>query len=509
MSIQSLVMSKPALATLFMSRASEAIHENSGRRTASRALEAAIRRTVAYPAFLIENGIDPERALSPEVFGELPLMDKKSYVERFPLQQRVLDGKLASGYTIEKSSGYSGATNYWLRTPEEDALIPSYMEFAFRQFYRLDLRSTLLVMGMALGTWTAGMKLSQALREVAATGKYPLTVITPGIDLDEILQTVGDLSSSYDQTVIVAYPPFAKVIIDEGIRRGIDWKSLNVRLAVGGEGFSEEWRAHLGDKLGHDTSRDLLAVSSGFGAADLGASVGREYPVTVLIRQLAAADTALARELFGGGEVPSLFQYSPSGTYIEEVDGQLVFTVKSGVPLVRYAIGDRGGVIPFGRMTSVLEDHGYDVAARLQELGYERGDLWRLPFFYCLGRTDGVVFVGGVNVYPENVATALSSLDDEHVLGHKLATTLSEDGFTQRLLVLVEYKADSLSDVEREQLAARYRPVIVDGIARDNSEYRRLRQVAAELAEPVVHVYPTGGGPFAEDVGKIKRKYVL
>jgi phenylacetate-CoA ligase len=509
MSIQSLVMSKPSLASLFMSHAGESVHENGGRRTAVHAVEAAVKRTTAYPAFLIENGIDPEQALRPETFAQLPLITKKSYIERYPLQARCLDGRMTNAYTIEKSSGYSGSTNYWLRTPEEDALIPSYMEFAFRQFYRLDERSTLVIVGMALGTWTAGMKVAQALRETAATGKYPMTVITPGTDLDETLQTVRDLSPLYDQTVIVAYPPYAKLLVDEGVRRGIDWEPLHVRLALGGEGFSEEWRAHLGEKLGHDTSRDLLAISSGFGAADLGVSVGREYPATVLIRQLAAADAGLARELFGDVEVPSLFQYSPSGTHIEEVDGQLVFSVMSGIPLVRYAIGDRGGVIPYGRMMSVLEDHGYDVRTRLAELGYERADLWRLPFFYCLGRTDGVVFVGGVNVYPENVATALSTLNDSRVLGHKIATTLGDDGFTQRLLVLVEYQAGSLSDAERDSLSERFRAAVLDGIGRDNSEYARLREVAPELAEPVVHAYPTGGGPFAEDVGKIKRKYVL
>jgi phenylacetate-CoA ligase len=509
MSIQSLVMSKPSLATLFMSHAGESVHENGGRRMATHAVEAAVKRTTAYPAFLIENGVDPEQALRPERFGELPLISKKSYIERFPLQARCLDGRMTSAYTIEKSSGYSGATNYWLRTPEEDALIPSYMEFAFRQFYRLDQQSTLLIMGMALGTWTAGMKVSQALREIAATGKYPMTVITPGTDPDEILQIVRDLSPLYDQTVIVAYPPFAKLLVDEGVRRGMDWKPLNVRLALGGEGFSEEWRTHLGEKLGHDTSRDLLAISSGYGAADLGVSVGREYPATVLIRQLATADAGLARELFGDAEVPSLFQYSPSGTHIEEVDGQLVFSVMSGIPLVRYAIGDRGGVIPYGRMMSVLEAHGYDVRARLAELGCDRGDLWRLPFFYCLGRTDGAVLVGGVNVYPENVATALTTLDDSRILGHKVATTLGDDGFTQRLLVMVEYQADFLSDAQRAALSERFRPAILDGIGRDNSEYSRLREVAPDLAEPVVRLYPAGGGPFAEDVGKIKRKYVL
>ncbi|MBE0476541.1 MAG: phenylacetate--CoA ligase family protein [Coriobacteriia bacterium] len=508
MSMQSVVMSKPSLTRLFMSRAPESLHVKGGASNAARVVQAAVTRTRAYPAFLGEHGVTPERALRPEAFAELPLTSKRTYVERFALDELCLDGKLTSAYTIEKSSGYSGGSNYWFRTPEEDALFPAYMEFAFRQFYRIDTTPTLIIIGLAMGTWTSGEKMAQALREVAATGKYPLTITSPGINLDEILETVRDISPYYGQTVIVGYPPFMKSVIDEGIERGIDWASLNVRLGLGGEGYSEEWRAHVASKIGVDTSRDLLAVSGGYGAADLGMSVGREYPLTVLVRQLATADRGLARDLFGSAEVPNLFQYSPSSYFIEEIESELVFTVLSGIPLVRYRIGDRGGTMGFEHVMQVLDGHGYDAASRLADLGYDRSELWQLPFFYCLGRTDGAIMVGGLNVYPENVGTVLLELDDEELLGHKIASATGADEYSQRLLVLLEHRDESLPPEAAERLAREYAPLIAEGLKRVNKEYRRLSVAAPALAEPVVKVYGRGRGPFAADAGKIKRKYV-
>lgn len=508
MSMQSIVMSNPALTRLFMSRAPESLHVKGGHTNASRVVEAAVRRTKAYPAFLGEHGITPERALLPESFGDLPFTGKREYVERYALDELCLDGKLTCGYTIEKSSGYSGGSHYWFRTPEEDALFPSYMEFAFTQFYGIDVKATLVIIGLAMGTWTSGEKMAQALRELAATGKYPLTITSPGINLEEILETVRDVSPFYEQTVIVGYPPFVKSIVDEGIERGIDWKSLGVRLGLGGEGYSEEWRRHVAAKIGVDTSRDLLGVSGGYGAADLGMSVGREYPLTVLIRQLATADPELAGALFGDIGVPNLFQYSPSSYFIEEVDDELVFSVLSGIPLVRYRIGDRGGLISFEQVMTTLEDHGYDALSRLTQLGYDHGDLWKLPFFYCLGRADGAVMVGGLNVYPENIGTVLTSANDASILGHKIALTEPNADLDSQLLIMLEHRDENLTPLEAAELAHRWTPVLAEGLREVNKEYRRLSEAAPAMAEPVVRVYGRGRGPFAADVGKIKRKYV-
>ncbi len=116
---------------------------------------------------------------------------------------------------------------------------------------------------------------------------------------------------------------------------------------------------------------DLLAISGGYGAADVGMTVGREYPVTVLIRRLCAKDEELASTLFFGGQetdgtLPSLLQYNPATVFAEEVDGELVFTALSGIPIVRYNIHDRGGVLPFARVMQAARDRGYDLSAMLR-----------------------------------------------------------------------------------------------------------------------------------------------
>ena len=69
--------------------------------------------------------------------------------------------------------------------------------------------------------------------------------MAPGTNLEEILEIVEDLGCHYDQIVIVGYPPFVKTVLDEGTRRGIDWKALHVKIGLGGEGYSEPWREHV------------------------------------------------------------------------------------------------------------------------------------------------------------------------------------------------------------------------------------------------------------------------
>jgi phenylacetate-CoA ligase len=507
MSVQSLVMSRPRVASYLMSHTPESIHQHAGIALAHRALRNAVERTTAYPTFLMEHGVDPSAALSMP-FGELPTMSRHDYVDRFRVDQLVRDGTLTTAYTIERSSGYSGETHYWFRTPEEDSMFPQYMEFTFRQFYRLADGPTLVIVALALGTWTSGEKVAQAMREIAAAGKLPLTVMSPGNDLEEILQIARDICPYYSQTVLLGYPPFAKVIIDEGIARGIDWKRINLSLGIGGEGFSVPWRHHIVEKLRSDPDHDLLAITGAYGAADLGMTVGREYPLSIVVRQLCAEDASLARDLFGTAEVPNLFQYSPSACFIEEAEGELVFTVDSGIPLVRYRICDRGGVVSFGHVMEVLHDHAYDPYARLAALGFDRAFVWQLPFFHCLGRTDGAILLAGVNLYPENVAAVLDTLDDPDILGFKVALTPAEDGVSDRLLIMLEHRMTSLQATERRWLAQKYLPLLTDGLARVNREYRDLLAASPRLAEPLVKVYPSGHGPFAADAGKIKRKYV-
>lgn len=511
MSLQSMVMSNQKLANALMSRMSSEKHLARGQKRALEVANTALARTTAYPAYLAAQDLTVTAVPDVATFQQLPVIDKKSYVDAYDLSELCLDGRAHNAYTIEKSSGHAGGSYYWLRLPEEDAMFPSYLEFAFVQFYGMDTKPTLVLITLALGTWTSGEKMAQALRQVAATGKYPLTVMAPGTNTEEILEIVTDLGPHYEQVVVVGYPPFLKTVVDEGTRRGIDWKSLGMKLGLGGEGYSEQWRDHMGEILGIDTHRDLLAISGGYGAADVGMTVGREYPLTVLIRKLCTEDNALAQALFKddrvrNGTLPALLQYNPATIFLEEVDSELVFTVLSGVPLVRYNIHDSGGLLDFDETLQILADHGYDVRARLLEIGYGPEQFWRLPFFYVFGRSDGTVSVVGANIHPDNIQAVLSETRDSDVLTFKLSV-LTDEAFSQRLAIALEHHDDLLSEERASDLAVKYHAILVAGLYKINQDFRDAYEDNPEVADPLVTVHAKGSGPFGH-TRSIKNQYI-
>jgi phenylacetate-CoA ligase len=505
------MMANRTVANGVMSRIPSTSHEKRGRKYALDVARAAIGGTRAYPAFLREQIGEVPRLRTFEDFKRLPLTDKHNYVnyDRFTVGDLCLGGDPSGAYTIEKSSGHSGQCYYWLRTPEEDAMFPKYLEFAFAQFYGIETKRTLILMTLALGTWTSGEKMAQALRQVAATGKYKLTVMAPGMNADEVLEIVRDLSPMYDQTVIVGYPPFVKTVIDEGTRGGIDWPALNVRIGLGGEGYSEQWRDRMAERIGVDPDRELLAISGGYGAADVGMSIGREYPLTVLIRRLCVRDEVLASRLFFGadapdGTLPSLLQFNPAAVFAEDVDGELVFTALSGIPVVRYNIHDRGGVLSFEQVMRVMRERGHDVCAMLEDRGFSKREIWNLPFFYCFGRSDGTVYFNGLNVYPEHIEAALSIANDREILGFRLDVENDPDTDNQRLVVLLEHPEGG---ARFKTMQSYYCRAIVDGLRVVNREFRHLHDKAAHLATLRVELHSRGRGPFASECNSIKRRY--
>jgi len=511
MGVQNIVLKNRKLTNFVMSRISPDSHASRGEKNALSVLAEAMTRTSAYPEFLKANGAKLSASPTIDEFKRLPFTSKHDYIDNYKLDQLCLDGSLNRAYTIERSSGHSGGSYYWLRLPAEDALFPSYLEHAFVQFYGMDTKSTLVMITLSLGTWTSGEKMAQALREVAASGKYPLTVMAPGTNLDEILEIVQDLGGMYDQTVIVGYPPFVKTVLDEGVRRGIDWPKVGVKIGLGGEGYSEPWREHVAAMIGVDSRKDLLAVSGGYGAADIGMTVGREYPVTVMIRKMCTDNPELAEALFQDtrghhSTLPSLLQYNPAQCYIEAVDGELAFTVLTGIPLVRYIIRDTGGVMTFTEMIEVLKQHGQDPYGELAKIGYGPEQVWKMPFFWVYGRSDGTVSIVGANVFPENIQAVLADAHDSDVLTFKLKVETTAE-FSQRLVISLEYRAAALSEEQETALSAHYYELLVEGLRRVNNDFRQSHDENPEAADPVVRVHAKGTGPF-EGHTAIKNRYI-
>ncbi|MES1151200.1 MAG: hypothetical protein ABUL54_04835, partial [Dongia sp.] len=368
-------------------------------------------RVPAYRTLLREQGVDPAGITTPADFARLPLLDKKNYVKRFPLDDLVLGGKLTRADFFAVSSGSTGEPTFWPRAQADEFPVAQRFEQVFRDAFRAHEKRTLAVICFALGTWVGGMFTTACMRHLSAKG-YPVVTATPGNKIDEILRTVTRLAPQFEQTVLLGYPPFLKEVVDAGIRQNVAWPSFDVKLVMAGEVFSETWRDLVAERVGapNGSKPDPLRFSSSlYGTADAGV-LGQETPVSIAVRRFLADRPEAARTLFGDARLPTLCQYDPTARYFESLPssdggGSLCFSGWNGVPLVRYHIADRGGIMPFDKMMAMLKDLGADPVAAVKSTGGPEPR--RQPFVWVFGRTDFTVSFFGANVFPETISLGL------------------------------------------------------------------------------------------------------
>jgi len=430
-------------------------------------------RVPAYRALLAEHGIDPAGVRTVADFARLPLLTKENYLRRHPLPELCRDGRLAGADTVAVSSGSSGRPTVWPRTVLDELAVARRFEHALSASFRADERRTLAVVCFPLGSWVGGMYTAAACRHLAAKG-YPLTVATPGNNVDEILRVVAELGPFYDQVVLAGYPPFLKIVIDAGDA----WERYAIKLLLAGEVFSETWRDLVGRRAG--MANPVTDSVSLYGTADAGV-LGNETPLSVAVRRFLAGRPELGEELFGARRMPTLVQYDPGVRFFETHEGTLLFTGDGSVPLIRYHIADDGGLVPYEEMVKFCRDHGFDPEAGLAER--ERA---RLPFVYVFGRSLFAVSFFGANVYPENIAGAVERDEVNPWVTGKfvLFVDASEE---PRLRVVVEIAPGASPPSDATALLAE---ALRADLRRLNSEFANY--VPAGHQTPVVELRPAG-----------------
>jgi phenylacetate-CoA ligase len=386
----------------------------------------------AYRQFLQERGIIPERVTSYRDFQTLPLLDKAGYMQRYPLPERCKGGRITSCDRLAVSSGSTGIPTFWPRAMIDELDVALRFEQVFRHSFRAFERDTLAVVCFPLGNWVGGVFTASCCWHLAQKG-YPLMVATPGNKPDEILRVVRDMGPHFQQTVLLGYPPFVKDVIDGGIAQGIDWSRYRIKFVFAGEVFSEEWRTAILARVGSVSACSDSA--SLYGTAD-GGVLGNETPVSIAIRRFLSANPGVARELFGESRLPTLVQYDPMSRYFEVVDGAtLAVTGDNGVPLIRYHIADRGGIMSYQEMMAFLEPRGLTA---LEAYGLDAEAL-PLPFVWVFGRADFTVSFYGANVYPENVVVGLEQPEFAGwVSGKFVMEVAADDASSEFLRIVVE-----------------------------------------------------------------------
>lgn len=375
-----------------------------------------------------------------------------------------------------------------------------YLAYKYEHFSKSE--PTLAIVSLGLGLWVAGIKVAQALREIANRGVYPLTVAVPGIEIEDTVQLLLDMGPYFRNIFFIGYPPVVKVILEEAARQGINWKDHNVNMMVGGEGHSEAWREYIANIAGYDVDgrRNLGKIISLYAAADIGTIGGFESQLSVLIRRLAKNDHDLACELFGRSDrLPQLFQYAASSNYLEIIDNEVVFTSLTGIPIVRYNMHDQGGRHNFEAMFSLCKKHGYDLNKIMNERGYNEGDNIPLDFCYVFGRTDGTQTIYGVNIYVENIKEALGEKElSENFSGAFKIETLYDNEQNQYLQITIELNK-GIENTDQLQRYALER--ITDSLKAQNSEYAELYNNRGNSVAPKITLVDK------IEKGKVKNKY--
>ena len=182
----------------------------------------------AYKKFLNSKGIISLDKF-PSVFENIPLTDKKNYIEKYPIEKRLFKSEgLANYYMICTSSGSTGEPTIWPRGYELDKKAIDFNYSMYKELFDVDRKKTLVVITFGLGAWTAGMLTSRLCWEMSKSAK--LSVVTPGLDKEVSLRVIMQLSKYYDQTIITGYPPFIIDLVEHGHNNGFDFKKINAKV---------------------------------------------------------------------------------------------------------------------------------------------------------------------------------------------------------------------------------------------------------------------------------------
>jgi phenylacetate-CoA ligase len=447
-------------------------------------LKSAIKEKItAYKKFLADQS------------GEF--IDKSNYLHKYPLTELLPDSYVDYTKMISVSSGSSGKPYFWPRGDYLEVETTIIYEMILKDFFNVDKKKTLVIDAYSMGMYVAGVFTLNSCLRIAQRG-YPLSVITPGISLDSILRIISEIGSLYEQIVICGYPPFVKDTIEEGINRGFDWSSYNLKFIFGAEAISEDWREYLYDKA--KVSDYYTSSINTYGSADA-AILGHETPLSILIKRICTKNEDLLKKLFNGRTVSTFVQYHPHLKYFESINDELICSAVGGMPLLRYNLHDAGAVYTFNNMVDLLKKEGIDILSEAEKLNIP---IWRLPFIVLFGKSDQTITLYGLNIYPQTIRNGLEDSEVINMLTTRMTmATKYDDSKDQYIEVVAELQKDV---VLSNDLVRNVEERVYNSLLKHNYEYKTLvEKIGEDRARPKIVLVPYG--LISEDRGS-KQKWI-
>lgn len=420
----------------------------------------------AYKKFLTQNKCNPAGITTPEDYKKVPPTSKNDYLQQYPLSETMWEEDWKGRILYCSTSGSTGVPHYFPRN-KSLAEQASYMVEEFLKNSSHGNKQTLVIMGFGMGVWIGGIFTMHAFEIAVERMRASVAILPTGYNRTEVFKALKRLSPDYEQTIIAGYPPFVKEIVDDAEDEGIDLKKLNVRFMFAAEAFTEMFRDYVCEKAG--VANPVVDTLNIYGSADIGA-MAYETPLAILIRRLSQKQPVLFEDIFGQIEkTPTLAQYNPDFIEFEEVDGELLLTGDSAVPLIRYAIGDHGGVKSFEEIETIFASRGIDLHSEIKKAGISSD---KRPFVFVYERTDFSTNLHGINIYPEFVREGLANPAIAAKVTERFTmNTENDENHVQFLRVNVELQ----KKVEpSEQLGAQTLEAVYEGLVGKSAEFAEV-----------------------------------
>ncbi|GEL21294.1 phenylacetate--CoA ligase [Pseudonocardia sulfidoxydans NBRC 16205] len=326
------------------------------------------RRSPFYADLWAANGFDPLSVASLDDF-DAPLTTKEmlrdSQLESPPLGRHA-GVPMADVVRVHASSGTTGRPSYVGITGRD---LEDWTQVVARVLYSEGMRpDDVVVHAFGLGFFVGGLPLKDATERIGAT----FVPIGTGSS-DRVVQSIRDLGG----TVLMSTPSYATYLAEYCRNKlGLEPAELGLRkLLLGAEPGASipAVRARLEADYG-------AVVGDGMGNADV-------FPI-----YLASCPEQDGLHLCAEDQLLTELVDPDSGRrldWTEGTEGELVVTHlrRECVPLVRFRVRDRVVVgattCPCGRTS---------------------------PRLHCVGRTDDLLFVAGVNVWPSAVKDVIASM---------------------------------------------------------------------------------------------------
>ena len=436
----------------------------------------------AYRDFLNQNNIAPDRIRTAADLRSVPPVSRANYLTKYPLEKLCWGGTLEGNNTVLTStSGSTGEPFFFPRDAGLDRRSALMHELYLCGLFGRRVPPTLVIDCFVMGVWIGGLITYQAFRYLSEQG-HPLSIVTPGAH-KKALELLMRLAPRYQQVIFAGYPPFTKDMLDEAKSLGFDAAKRPLKLLFAAEAFNETFRDYvLAQAGGGDPCTSSANV---YGSADIG-TMAIETPVAISLRRRSVSDPALQSALFPEvSRLPTFAQFHPALVNFEEENGELLVSGDSALPLLRYAIGDRGGVKTYDEVMGAARQA--TPAAVMEAKLYGR-HLPPLPFVHVYERADFSVKLYGAFIHAEHARAALQDAALTGLITGKLSmATKVDERQDQYLDVHVELKPGIKADAAMQKLV---RSSFAAGLKRTSVEFKYLADQFGERVTPQITLWP-------------------